>query len=386
MKVALVSEWIDAWRGGAETSTDQFMRHLLRHGVDVTVFTRSHPSPTPDVRVRTILVTTPARSRRTRQFARRAAAAVRQERFDVVHAVSPCLAADVYEPRGGTVAETVLRNLAIRPPGVWRELKRAANRLNLKQRLMLKLEQELLGGPRQPMLIALSDYVVRQLRTHYDYPVGRIRKVFNGVDPDRTDADTRRRDRADIRGLYGIREDDYLVIVVAHNFRLKGLGRWLEALERLAEDTKLPLRSLVIGKDASMVWKHTVVRKGLSGRVRFTGPTRRVGTFLHAADVLVHPTHYDPCSRVVLEALAAGLPVITTEHDGASEVIENGINGFVVNEMGCVGALSDCVVRLADPRLRAKVGAEALDTADRVSMARHTEGVVQVYREMIGGG
>ena len=385
MKVALVTEWIDAWRGGAETSTGQFMRHLLQHDVELTVFTRSRPSPTPDVQVRTISVTTPARSQRARQFARRAAAAVRQERFDVVHAVSPCLAADVYEPRGGTVAETVLRNLAVRPPGMWREFKRAANRLNLKQRLMLKLERQLLGGPQRPMLIALSDYVVRQLRTHYDYPTGRIRKIFNGVDPDRANADARRRDRADIRGLYGVREDDYLAIVVAHNFKLKGLGRWLEALRRLTEGTDLPLRSLVIGKDTSMVWERTVARQRLSDRVHFTGPTNRVGAFLHAADVLVHPTYYDPCSRVVLEGLAAGLPVITTRHDGASEVIENGVNGFVVDEVGCIDAVADCVMRLADPQLRARMGAEALRVTDRVSMARHTEGVVQVYREMIEG-
>ncbi len=386
MKVALVIEWLDAWRGGAETSAEQFVRHLLRLGVDLTVFTRSRPSPTPNLRVRNVSVTTPARSQRTRLFALRAAAALSAERFDVVHAISPCPAADVYEPRGGTVAETVLRNLAIRPPGLWREFKRAANRFNYKQRLMLKFERELLGARRKPTVIALSDYVIRQLREHYDFPTARIRKVFNGVDPDRTDSATRRKDRADIRELYNIRQEDYLAIMVAHNFKLKGLRRWLEAFKLLAEGTDLPLRSLVIGKDASLLWERITAREGLSGRVKFTGPTRRASAFFHAADVLVHPTYYDPCSRVVLEAMVAGLPVITTRYDGASEMIENGVNGFVVGEVGCVRALADCVVRMADPDVRAKMAAEAFKLTDRVSMERHAAGVYQVYQETVEAG
>jgi len=383
MKVALVIEWMDAWRGGAETSTEQFMRHLLRRGVDLTVFTRSRPSPTPDLKVRTLSFTAPARSQRARLFARRAAAAVREGRFDVVHAVSPCAAADLYQPRGGTVAETLLRNLAVRPPGLWREFKRATNRLNLKQRVMLKLERDLLGRESKPMVIALSDYVVRQLREHYDYPTGRIRKIFNGVDPDPSDSATRRADRADIRELYRIRQSDYLAIMVAHNFKLKGLRRWLEALKRLIEGTDLPLCSLIIGKDASSLWERMVAHEGLSDRVQFTGPTRRIGAFFHAADVLVHPTYYDPCSRVVLEAMGAALPVVTTRYDGACERIEDGVNGFVLDEADCVRALADCVVRLADPQLRAKIGAAALKVADGVSMERHTEEVCKVYRELI---
>ena len=383
MKVALIIEWLDAWRGGAETSTEQFVRHLLRRGVDLTVFTRSRPSPTPDLKVRTISFATPSRSRRARLFARRAAAAVREEHFDVVHAVSPCMAADLYQPRGGTVAESTLRNLALRRPGLSRELKRAANHLNLKQRVMLKLERDLLGQARRPMVIALSDYVVRQLRRHYDYPPERIRMVFNGVEPDLSDAATRRADRADIRKLYNIHESDLLAIMVAHNFKLKGLRRWLEALKLLTDGTDVPLRALVIGKDASAVWERMAARAGLAGRVQFTGPTRRISAFFHAADVLVHPTHYDPCSRVVLEGMMAALPVITTRYDGAGEMIENGVNGFMVDEVGCVRALADCVVRLADPQVRAKMGVAAQEVTQRVSMARHTEEVCKVYQELI---
>ena len=383
MKVALIIEWIDAWRGGAETSTAQFVRHLLDQGIELTVFTRSRPSPTPHLRVETIACGLPGRAQRALRFAERAAAAVRAEPFDVVHAISPCLAADVYEPRGGTTAESVRRNLELRPPGWARGLKRAANRFNLKQRLLLRIERKLLGGTRQPMVIALSDYVVRQLREHYDYPATRIRKVFNGVDVPPPDAATRLRDRAEIRGLYHIRDSDCLAIMVAHNFKLKGLRRWISALKLIAEGTDVPVRSLVIGKDSAVQWERLVAREGLSGRLQIVGATRRIEAFYHAAELLVHPTHYDPCSRVVLEAMAAGLPVVTTHYDGASEVIEHGVNGFVVDEADVVGGLVDCVVRLADAALRQRIGAAAAGIADRLSMQRHADGVCQVYREVV---
>ncbi|MCP4593258.1 MAG: glycosyltransferase family 4 protein [bacterium] len=382
MRVALIIEWLDAARGGAETSTGQFVRHLVTRGVELTVFTRSDEVSEPGTKLHTIPVHAPTRSQQARAFVRQAASEVRAGHFDVVHSVAPCLAADVYEPRGGTIIETARRNLATRPPG-WRRIsKRAANLLNPKQQYLLKVERQLLGGGCQPLVVAISDYVVRQLREHYDYPMDRIRPVFNGVEPDQTDLVQHRRYRAEVRQRHGIGEDEYLVIMVAHNFRLKGLARWLEACDLLARKTSLPLRSLIVGRGRVAPWERAVARRGLSDRVGFTGPASEVVAYYHAADVLVHPTYYDPCSRVVLEALTAGLPVITTRYDGAAEVIEDGVNGFVVGEDECVRNLADRVERLEDGALRAKIGGQAAELADRVSMARHAEGVCRVYSEV----
>lgn len=383
MNVALVMERVEPWRGGAETSTQQFIQHLSGLGVNLELVTRSPLSPTPGMKVHTLRAAGATRAGRSAAFARAANRLVSKLGVDLVHAISPCLGADIYEPRGGTVAETVVRNLALRRSKAGRSLKRLANRLNLRQRLMLDLERRLLSREPRPMIVALSDYVIRQLHEHYEFPNSHIRKIFNGVDPDTTDEAQRAADRAQVRDLYGVAEDDLLVILVAHNFKLKGVGRWIEALQRLVRlADPAPVRSLVIGRDNPARWQRLAQLGRVEDRLGFVGATRRIGAFYHAADVLVHPTYYDPCSRVVLEGMVAGLPCITTRFDGAGEVIEDGVNGFVLDDPEDVDALVERVRQLADPGLRRTVGQQAARVAERASMRGHAEQTVKLYAEL----
>lgn len=380
--MALIIEWLDAWRGGAETSTQQFMNHLIDMGIEVELYTRSHLSPRPGLRVHTIQVAGPSRALKSAAFGRAVDRAINLRRPAVVHAISPSLVADLYQPRGGTVAETIERNLALRSTAASRALKRVGQHLNLRQRMMLRMERRMLGDKDGPVVIALSDYVVRQLKQHYDLPPERIRKVFNGVDPDTSDAETRARDRREVRELYGLTERDVLVLMVAHNFRLKGLRPWMEALSLLVSEGSCRVKSIVVGKDDAIRWQRISERRGLSDWLQFAGPTQRISAFYHAADVLVHPTYYDPCSRVVLEAMASGLPCVTTRFDGASEAIEDGVNGFTVESPEQTTELAEAVKRACDAEVRGLMGAAARQVSDRFGMRRHTEQVVELYREV----
>jgi UDP-glucose:(heptosyl)LPS alpha-1,3-glucosyltransferase len=372
---------LDAWRGGAETSTLQFIHRLMEHGVELHVFTRSRPSPAPGLQVHTIPGASMSRTRQSVTFTHRVERALRADTFDVIHAISPCRVADIYQPRGGTVAESIERNLALIRSKPGRTLKRYADRFNLKKRYLLALEREMLGRRSGPVVVAISDYVVDQLHRHYHLPDRRIRKVYNGVDPDVTPPAQRARDRATIRKQFGIPEQDLLVLLIAHNFRLKGVHRWMEALAQLRGRGSAGVRSLVVGKGDSQSWHRLAARMRLQDALTFVGPSERIREFHHAADVLVHPTYYDPCSRVVLEAMAAGLPCVTTRWDGASEMIRQGRNGFILPEPEAVSALAERVVELRDVELRRRVGQAAADVAERVSMARHASGVLAIYRE-----
>ena len=389
MKVALVTEWLDAWRGGAETSTQQFVHHLMASGIELHVFTRSRPSPTPGMQVHTISGASMSRTRRSVTFAHRVGAVLdgpKADYFDVVHAISPCGHADIYQPRGGTVAETIERNLAVRRNRAARLLKRQANRFNFKQRYMQAMERRLFGDSEGPLIVAISDYVVRQLKEHFSLPDHRIRKVYNGVDPDPATEAERGADRATVRREFDIGADDTLVLLIAHNFRLKGVQRWMEALALLSRRGITDIRSLVIGKGDSEHWHRLAARLGIDRILTFTGPSERVRAFRHAADVLVHPTYYDPCSRVVLEALVAGLPCITTTWDGASEAIDDGRNGYVLDDPWNVDALADRVDLLRDGELRRSLGQAAKNVADSVSMARHARELILLYETLAEQG
>lgn len=383
MRIALIVEWLDAWRGGAEKSSLQFVHHLMEQGVEVHVFTRSRPSPAPGLYVHTIHGASMSRTRRSATFAHRVERRLLTESYDVIHAISPCRGADLYQPRGGTVAETIERNLAIRRSPAGRSLKRCANRVNFKQRYLLGLERELMTAPNGPVIIAISDYVIRQLRRHYSVPAERIRKIYNGVDVDTTPIEARRRDRAMIRKEFGIREDACLVLTIAHNFRLKGVQRWMEALAALLRQGVHDIRSLVVGKGESERWHRLAARLGIAEHLTFIGRSDRVPALHHAADMLVHPTYYDPCSRVVLEALTAGLPCVTTTWDGAAETIEDGVNGFVLSDPWDTAALVDRVDRLRDAALRQRMSSAAAAVGPSVSMARHAEDTLELYGEFL---
>ncbi len=377
-----MSEWLDAWRGGAETSTLQLIAHLREAGIELDIFTRSRPSPEPGMRVHTVSGAAKTRTRASITFANRVDRRIRAEKFDVVHAISGCLTADIYQPRGGTVAESVERNLAAVRNGTARRLKRLANYLNFKRRYQLATERKLFAPRERPIVVAISDYVVRQLKRHYALPDERIRKIYNAVEPDPADMEERRRDRQTIRREYRVADNELLVILVAHNYRLKGVDRWMEALAHLVHRRSLPVRSLVIGRAPVQRWRQRVRRLGISAHLTFTGPTHRVWAFLHAADVLVHPTFYDPCSRVVLEALAAGLPCVTTCWDGAAERIEDGLNGFVVQNPADTEALCDRIMVLSRAERRAAMGRMATEAATRVTAADHARAVISLYEEV----
>lgn len=385
MRIALVSEWLDTWRGGAETSTHEFVRHLLDLGVELEVFTRSRLASAPGMKVHTV-TSSPSRLRNSTLFPRRADAALQSCPCDLIHALVPCMTADIYQPRGGTVAETLERNVALRRSEAARRVKRLVNRLNAKQRWRLRAERRLLNRTPLPVVVAISDYVGHQLARHYGFPESHVRKIYNGVDPDTAGDARRQADRADVRRLHGIGPEELVTLLVAHNFKLKGVRSWIEAMIRLQERTDPPIRSLVVGKDSSIRWQKIVAHAGLTNRIIFAGPTRRIQAYYHAADFLVHPTHYDPCSRVVLESLASRLPCITTRFDGASEVIENGVNGFVIDSPDDLDSLMDRVMQLTDPDLRRRFRERASDVFDRIGMRRHAEEMVRLYESICANG
>jgi UDP-glucose:(heptosyl)LPS alpha-1,3-glucosyltransferase len=156
----------------------------------------------------------------------------------------------------------------------------------------------------------------------------------------------------------------------------------MEALALLVERGVTDVRSLVVGKGDSEKWHRIAARLGVADHLAFTGPSERVRAFHHAADVLVHPTYYDPCSRVVLEAMVTGLPCATTRWDGASEMIEDGKNGYILQDPRDTATLADRVQGLRDRDLRDRMGKAAAAASRRVSMARHTDEMIALYRGM----
>ena len=103
-----------------------------------------------------------------------------------------------------------------------------------------------------------------------------------------------------------------------------------------------------------------------------------------AADISVHPSFYDPSALVVLEAMASGIPVITTTYCGTSEIIEEGREGFVVRTPADISEMADRIMELNDPELRRKMGAAGRHRAEEFPYSRNMEEILDIYDEYTG--
>lgn len=383
MNVALVCEQIDPARGGAETSTLQFARRLQELGAAVTLYTRPLPQQDAGVPTRSVAAAPWPKSFSSAAFARRVEDVLKAAGHDLVHAVTPCRCADVYQPRGGAMPESVARNLALRHSFAGRLAKHLANLVNLRQWSLLWLERRMLRQPRPPWIIAISDYVARQMRQHYGVPDSRITRVMNGVDCPPGGEERRAPDRGAVRRRYQVADQQVLVLLVAHNFRLKGVGEWISACARLHRGEPGRFRSLIVGRGPEAAYRRQLRRLGMEGVVTFTGPAPDIMPYLHAADVLVHPTYYDPCSRVVLEAMVSALPCVTTRFNGAAEVIRHGVDGIVLDAPGDIDALAAAVRQASHESFSHALRARRSELAETLSMRRHAREVLRVYEHVL---
>ena len=122
----------------------------------------------------------------------------------------------------------------------------------------------------------------------------------------------------------------------------------------------------------------------MARRTLFAGPTQDTYAFYRAADLFVLPTWHDPCSLVVLEALAMGLPTITTAQNGASEVIEEGRHGYLLRDPGDVDGLARGMTRLLDDSTRRAQREACLALRPRLSYERHLDRVEALYQRAAG--
>ncbi len=191
--------------------------------------------------------------------------------------------------------------------------KRWTRRLNPKHAALKRLEARVLDPNQTRQVIVNSEMVRDEIRHHYDFPTDRITLVRNGVNPSTPNPGARERLRAE----WGADDHEMVGLFVGSGWERKGLRFAVEAT------MQLPKGMLVVAGRGD--------RRGLEGpRVRFLGPVNSVADLLAAADVFVLPTIYDPSSNACLEALAAGLPVITTNANGFAEILTENVHGSTV--------------------------------------------------------
>lgn len=373
MKLALVIEHYDAKGGGAERWTDQHARRLIEQGIDVHLVARSfHGAPEA---AHCHAVSHRSTRRRRLAFAAEAERLLDRLGADVVVDMGAGWSGDVFLPHHGTRAGGWLQNELL-VPTLARPVDRAIRRWSGRYREFAALERRQFEFHPGKRFVALSRRIANDFVRFYGVPTEAIDLIPNGVDAARfTPPTTGQRDSA--RLALGICSET-VFLIIAHNFRLKGVPALIRAFARL-DRQRGPFRLLVAGKEWSRPYQWLARRLGCAQAVHFLGNQPDPLPLYHAADVYVQPTLYDPCSLVVLEALACGLPVITSEQNGASELLSHAA-GSVLADPTDVATLAERMNEFCDAARRETAGRAARLIAEQNTLARNTERLLDLYR------
>jgi UDP-glucose:(heptosyl)LPS alpha-1,3-glucosyltransferase len=377
LRIGFQIEHLDPARGGAETYVYRLTEDLLAAGHEVHLFAGNFGKVPPGAYSHRILRRGLTRWERDLLFARAAETAVRHERLDVTVAVDLMYGADVLHPHGGTFLGNRRQNLLLLPNAYLRSLKGAFDAVNPRLRARLAIEAQQYAAEPPPEVVAVSNMVRRDVAEFYGVSDDRLHLIYNGVDVDRFSPGARLAKREEARQAWGLRPGQTCFLLVAHNFRLKGLVQLIEAAAVLDADPA-DWRILVVGRANPRPYQRRARRLGCLGRFLFAGAAADILPAYAAADAYVHPTWYDPCSLVVLEAMAGGLPVVTTRFNGASELMLDGREGFLLDTPRNTAALAGAMRALLDGGRRAEMGQAARATAEQYPLSRNFAQMIAV--------
>ncbi len=381
MRLGVLLDSFDPAAGGAEAHTDALLRRAVATG-DTAVLASIEGKPPPGVDRVEVSTARGGRPWRDRALAVDGVTALQDAGCDCVLAIRHALSCDVYLPHGGLVADAWAARDASR--GGVGALHRFARRFSAKRAFFLEAERALLSGPAGPRVVAVSRGLAERIARVYPAAKSRTVVVPNGVDGDRFDPAPFRGDRAVLRRRFGVPEGAYVGLLLAHDPWLKGLFTVLEAMARpKVADLSPPFHLLVAGKRADASVARRARRLGVAERIATVGPVDDARPLYAASDVLVHPTFFDPCSLVSLEALAMGLPVVTTPQNGAWEQMAMR-GGIAVEGPEDAEGVAVALRVLADPAVRAATSEDARYVASKMRLATRLDAVLAVCRQAAG--
>ncbi len=381
MKLGVLLDHLDGTPGGAEAHTLALMLRAVAAGDEVVLATISGTAPEP---IETLKIQVPGgRPERDEAFAQGGARALREAGCNVVFAIRHALDCDVYLPHGGLVDDA--RSAKDRAAGGASFGTRLARRFSRKHDFFRRCERTLLGGREGPRVIAVSEMIRGRIKTVYPAAVHRSVTVVNGVDVEhfqREPFETAGRNLRRERGL----EDAFVGLLLAHHPVLKGAETAIRALaEPRVRELTPQMVLLVAGGRLPGRLRRLARRLGVADRVRSLGPATDPRPLYAAADVLVHPTWYDPCSLVCLEALAMRLPVITTPQNGVHEAMGRR-GGIVIEAPDDAEALATALGVLADDEMRAFTAEDARYLAMKNRAPTRLDAVLDICRASAGRG
>jgi UDP-glucose:(heptosyl)LPS alpha-1,3-glucosyltransferase len=362
--------------GGAERFVERAIDALADRGVRVSVYTRKWPRER-DARIESVICNPFYVGNLWRDvgFAKAVHVALARDRPDLVQTHERIEGCDIF--RAGDGVHRAFLDSRIRAGGRSEQL---AIAMNPHHRYLLAAETRMFGDPMLKAVICNSEMVKDDIRTHFAVAADKLHVIYNAVDPRQFGPDVRR-NRASMRERLALSAGDVAFLLVGSGYARKGVPAALRALARLPSSARL----VIVGRDKDpRRYAALAQRAGVAERVIFAGPQLDPRPYYGAADAFVLPSLYDPLPNAALEALACGLPVLTSRRCGAAELVAAHGAGSVCDPDDDA-ALATHMDRLLDAAERASVAAHASAAVAPLTPDAMTAALLDLYASLGAG-
>ncbi len=308
-------------------------------------------------------------------FARCVRGAIAQGRFDLVQSHERIPGCSIYRAGDGVHA-------------TWLELRargqsataRFATRCSPWHRYTRSVEARMFRDPALRAVICNSRMVRDDIAARFDVAADKLHVIYNGIDLEAFHPRLRAAHRATVRRQLGLDEAAPVFLYVGSGFERKGVATLLDALARMRSRNA---HLLLVGRERKRRgFEARATRLGLGQRVRFLGAQTDVRPLYGAADAVVLPTLYDPFPNVALEALACGLPLLTSTTCGAAELMRSDENGYTCDALD-ITAMAGLLDRLAQPGQAAAMQKAARASVAALSLHAMAQRLTDLYRALL---
>jgi len=217
--------------------------------------------------------------------------------------------------------------------------------------------------PRENLVVGTVSEQVRGELSRQFGKTKNVEVIYHGVDLKAFSPEIRLARREEMRARFALRDDEFVLLLIGNGWRNKGL---LCLIEALAQFCALPIRLLIVGSDDPAPFAIVAEKLGISSQLVFLQPSADVAQFYAACDAYVGPSLHDSFAMPPAEAMACGLPVITSRNNGGCEIIEHGENGLILEDATDSQALAALIRGFVENRAFCeRLGTNAACTARR---------------------
>ena len=382
-KIAFAMEKFSRYAGGAESYAVSLAITLIKNGWEVHLFGEGWDGEPKEAHFHEISIPKflPAWVKLL-LFAWRHKKLIQQQHYDVVMGFGNTIYMNVYQSHGGVHQLSTARKIYSEKNPLFRIIKRIFILLSIKQWTRAWIEAAPFRLNPKPRIIAIADMIKEDMQSFFHAKAGEIEIIYNGVDTQRYNSSLQQRMRGNLRNQWGVGENDTVFLFVSYDLKKKGIEPLIEAAAELKKTGNDNFKIVVVGGSPYHSLTKLVARLHLENNVIFAGRIKSIDEFYANSDAFVLPTYYDACSLVVIEAMASGLPSLTTIFNGACGIITDGKNGYVLSHPPDSSDLADKMRLLMDSKKRREMSEEAALTGQEYSAERNHREMMRVFNEV----